>query len=704
MANTKLKSENYNSLGGINSKVSAYLNSPLEFLDIKNFDFQTPGALTQRWGSTQYVSQNFSGPITYLDEFQRLDGSSYVLVGVSGGLWSGATTGQSQGLSLTTSSATIAVFSKPIVWEMAGGCFIIASISSFQYLGFTGTQYNLGYGTTNFIPIQKNGQNTISSKVLNNMIYMADGDKFIKSDGVNAYPVGLPFPSVVGSSIVISNAAIGVTSGIQLNAFTGSISFHASYVNNSGFESQIFPVAAFSINGTGLSLTNYGGSFAYGYIDIYTPLAYGISSINIYTYCSSATLQSNRTNLYTWTPPFVYQFSVNASGSTTTRVPFGFTSVASAIGMTNQVINVGTAPDTTTLNSYVPYGGFTFSTSATFGLPIPYSFEILPRFPRYLEVYQNRMFCTGFSHSPSSVAFSDVSQPEGFRADSTFEVRSNDGDFITAIKAYGTRLYFFKKGSFFCLIGDSPSNFSLQEVSLNYGCLNNRCVVVYEQIMLFLDRKGLMIFNGASLECLSNKVQPIFDRMNYSAALDKACMIHDKLRNQILIAIPVDGATYNNLTLVYDYFNKSWTTQDGYNPTVFASIQGRNNTKNVFYGTTLGTINWFGPSFTSDNGVGFTTYFKTRFLHDLGNSTESQFRRLYLDAQVGTTYVMPINFYQDYGASVVYSTTFVLSEFQRRIDFGIPAKAIAFELAKFQTDFPLKIYGFTIESRLQRRV
>ena len=54
-----------------------------------------------------------------------------------------------------------------------------------------------------------------------------------------------------------------------------------------------------------------------------------------------------------------------------------------------------------------------------------------------------------------------------------------------------------------------------------------------------------MLFNASNISCLSNKVQGFFDRMNYNAALTEACVVHDKLRNQILVAIPIDGSTVN---------------------------------------------------------------------------------------------------------------------------------------------------------------
>jgi hypothetical protein len=89
----------------------------------------------------------------------------------------------------------------------------------------------------------------------------------------------------------------------------------------------------------------------------------------------------------------------------------------------------------------------------------------------------------------------------------------------------------------------------------------------------------------------------------------------------------------------------------------------------------------------------------------MGDSIQKQFRRLYVNMDSeGVTVPFAINFYQDYGASVVKSVTMYIDGFQNRLEYGISAKSLAFELYSFQTSFPLRIHGFTIESRLQRRV
>lgn len=734
MSNPKFKVENYQNLGGINSKYSPMLTGPMEFLDIKNFDFQFPGDITQRWGSTQYMGQTLAGKITALSEYQKLNGSSMVITGSSGGLWFGATTGNFQGMSLTNMGATLQLYGstvavgmfKSLGWVVGGAVTLVERNQQGIFWQGSSNQLVMNYAGDDFpfygynytvAPNLQSG-NYASIVYLVDRAFIADGSKFVKFDGITTTNVGLPLP--IPASLMWS---YDLTSSVSLMGYgtTGAAIFYVSYVNDRGFESPILAVASAMgpMSGPSTMPVDPTGNIAMTLI-LNTPLSYGISSINVYSYCVQSPYKSAFTaeqtwwsDTNTWNYPYVKINSIPASGSTLTGVPLGTTN-----GNYAQIFNnIGPLPNSY-INQYQPLGltlgpakrmlyhdnGNTANVySAIQGYSKPYQTNY---FPQFLEVYDNRLFCAGFSSAPSTVWFSDVKEPEGYLPTNNFEVRTNDSDYITAMKTYQTRIYFFKINSFHVLVGDNPSNFFLQEISNQYGCLNNRCVIQFENLLYFLDRKGIIEYTGSNISFASIKIQPIFDRMNYTSALTEACGVHDKLRNQILFAIPVDGSTTNNITIVYDYIAQAWTTHTGYNASIFAEIKGYNTTKRLFCGDYNGRVNWFSASFLSDNGSGITLSYKSRFLHDMGDSVQKQFRRLYVNADpIGTTLANKINFYQDYGTSIVLGTTINLGAFQDRIDYGISAKSLAFEMISLNTSSnPLRIHGFVIESRMQRKV
>jgi hypothetical protein len=733
MSNQKFKIENYQNVGGINSKFSPHLLTPIEFMDIKNYDFQTPGSLTQRWGSTQYMGQTLAGKITALSEYQKLSGVSMIITGSSGGLWYGATTGNFQGMSLTQMGSTIVLSMATIAIGMfrslgwgTGGAGITIGESNQQGIFYQGSsnQLMMNYATADYpyygynytIPPQLQGGNFASIEYLVDRAFIADGTKFVKFDGVTTTNVGLPIP--IPASMIYQYDLSNSASLMGFGA-TGAAIFYVSYVNDRGFESQIVPVASAlgPMSGPSVMPADPSGTMSMTMI-MNTPLAYGISSINVYSYCVQApykagfAIQFWYSDSQMWNYPFVKINSIPASGSTQTGVPLGTTN----LNFPQIFNNVGPLSNPYT-NQYQPLGltlgtanrmlyhdnGTTNIFTAIQGYSKPYQ---VGYYPQFLAVYDNRMFCAGFSATPSTVWFSDVKEPEGYLPTNNFEVRTNDSDYITSMKSYQTRLYIFKRNSFHVLVGDSPANFFIQEISNLYGCMNNRCTLLFDDILVFLDRKGVFQYNGANLQYISPKIQPIFDRMNYTAALACACGAHDKLRNQVLFAIPIDGSTTNNITIVYDYVANAWSTHTGYNASIFAELQGNNTIRRLFHGDYNGRVNWFSASFLSDNGSAMTLSFKTRFLHDMGDSVQKQFRRLYVNADnLGSTLASKINFYQDYGTSIVLGTTLNLGAFQERIDYGISSKSLAFEMITVNTtSSPLSIHGFTIESRLQRKV
>lgn len=683
MSERRFKSENYNLLGGMNNKVSEYLNSPLEFLNLVNLDFQTPGALLGRWGSTQYIGQTFPGKISALYEYTQTTGLSQVIIGHSGGLWAGATTGNSQGLSLTNVGVTL---SRTLEYQnkTGNGSFQFGSV---LYL-FGDTSLKAGRLPDDTITSitkasENNSSNDVSFVTIDNWLFMADGTKFLKYNGISTYAVGLPPPMTTGGVWGHSAVSGGTLPGF---GYSGFLTFYAAYVNNRGYEGPIWPVAEIGFSGaTSASLMCVNAFFE-------TPLQYGISAINIYTYWNATGFGSTGI----WSNPRHYLNTYAASGSTGSTFFMGV-----KITEINGIYQNQGALSKFTTKDYLPLGS-TFVMDSNYPTYVN-GMNINPLAPKFLEFHQEKLFAFGFSSAPSTFVYSERFEPEAFPPEQFEEVRTQDGDYLTAAKSWNNRLYVFKKNSFHVYIGDDFENYELQEITNEYGCLNHHSVVTYENGMAFLDRSGIITYNGATYEDASFKVNPVFDNMNYNVALSTARMAHDKLRHQILCAIPVNGATLNNLTIVFDYNSNSWSTQEGFNPSVFARIQGRNQTKNIFYGTYDGAVNWFGASFLTDNGVGITTGFKTRFLHEMGDSVEKQFRQLYLNTDKGsTTLAFNVNFYQDYGASVVYSTSLLVSGTQNRIDFGIPAKSVAFEAFNNQTTDRVKINGFTVKYRKQR--
>lgn len=341
--------------------------------------------------------------------------------------------------------------------------------------------------------------------------------------------------------------------------------------------------------------------------------------------------------------------------------------------------------------------------SVTLGIAAP-QIDAFTLVPRYLEIYQNRLFMAGFSSMPSAVYFSELGEPEGVAADSFFEVRTNDGDRVTALKAYQNSLMVFKERSFSRLTGDNPDNFFLAELSDQYGCVSNRATAVYRDTLLFLDTSGIVSFNGANIAVMSERVEPIFDAMNINAARDNAVAIHNRDRHEVWFAIPCNGATINNCIIVYNYLVDSFTKYEGVNPSSLTYMRADLTSNAPFVGSYTGSVSYFHADIHSDLGLGITYMFKSRFFIQGQNTVTEMWRRLYLDVDpvAGQSNNIECRFFTDHSPSASLVRTMSQSPFQSRIDFGLPAKSIAVQAFVVGTTTTLKINGYTFESRYQR--
>jgi len=324
--------------------------------------------------------------------------------------------------------------------------------------------------------------------------------------------------------------------------------------------------------------------------------------------------------------------------------------------------------------------------------------------PQFMEIYQNQLFMAGFSQAPSTVQFSDIGNPESIQPSNNFDFRTNDGDVLTGLKSAFNQLFIFKNKSFAVLQGDNPQNFVLTPVSDQYGCISSRAVATYQNYMLFLDKKGICMFNGAQVMVASTKLDPLFANMNLPAAQSNAWMIHNKERNQVWCGIPVNGSTQINQIIVYDYLLNAWAHFDGVNAASANIAYGTNPRQTVYFGGYSGYMGRFGASLTSDMGNAITMMAKSRFIADMGQSVEKQWRRLFINqvSAVGATVTWNVNFYADYQTSIAATVLHSGQTFQTRTDFGIPSKSISVQFIASTSSDIIQLQGFTIESRFQR--
>lgn len=550
-----------------------------------------------------------------------------------------------------------ALTKRPGTTLYSGATVAGAITSGYEFARLSGNSYMIATASGTAYTVTNSGYNAFKSGLLNNgvfsfvtfvdRLFACNGNDFFKFDGNTTENYSLP-AGITGWG---ATAAVGGTfssfSGVTYSngGLTGPYVVSFGFVNDRGFFGPVAPGITVVTDGITLNTIAYYG--------ITYPPGYGVTAIA----------------LYRSTPG-----GVQLTFSTLAPITIGSTIIDVGVTLTSQIASF--AQQFTTL------------------------------VPQYLQIFNNQLFMAGFSTLPSEVVWSEIGEPEAVDPGFDVEIRTNDGDVITGMRTYNNTLIVTKRYSFFQIFGDNPADFIFQQISDQYGCLSNRAMVVYQNLIWFLDEKGVVQYDGSNFTIKSNSVEPFFKAMNIDAARNNAVAIHAKFFNEVWFAIPINGSTVNNIILVFDYLTGAWTHYDGLSISSLWMARGSLPGKVPMIGNYTGAIFNFGSSLMGDNGNAITCMFDSSFITPTGKTIENMYRRFYLDVNpiVGVTLPITMNFQTNFGTTIQATRTMYQNPYQSRIDFGLSARAIQAQMIASSATYPLTVNGFTFESRVQREV
>ena len=158
-----------------------------------------------------------------------------------------------------------------------------------------------------------------------------------------------------------------------------------------------------------------------------------------------------------------------------------------------------------------------------------------PTDPKFASAFANHLWLAGDPAEPFNIYFSAPN------ADTDFDPANgagviNIGFTVTALKAFRNQLYIFGQNQIKRIIGDNYSNFTVENVTNDLGCVAPDTVVEFGGDIIFLGPDGIRPISGTSrigdveLETVSREIQKTFE--NYTANEDvtklKALVIRRK--------------------------------------------------------------------------------------------------------------------------------------------------------------------------------
>jgi len=148
-----------------------------------------------------------------------------------------------------------------------------------------------------------------------------------------------------------------------------------------------------------------------------------------------------------------------------------------------------------------------------------------PDDPKYSAVFQNHMFLAGDPNEDTNLYFSAPYAETDFSTANGSGV-INVGFPVVAIKTFRDSLYIFGSNNIRKLVGNNISNFVLETVTDDLGCLATDSVIEIGGDLLFLSQDGLRPVSGTdkigdvNLETVSKDIQSIFTDIIFDIDLD----------------------------------------------------------------------------------------------------------------------------------------------------------------------------------------
>ena len=155
-----------------------------------------------------------------------------------------------------------------------------------------------------------------------------------------------------------------------------------------------------------------------------------------------------------------------------------------------------------------------------------------------VAAYRNHMFYGGKSTTPQEVVFSEPFNEDGFNSGSGAGSIKVD-DTVVALKVFRDSLFIFCENRIFKLTGSSSSDFSVQPVTRNIGCINSFTVQEFAGDLIFLGPDGLRTvaatarIGDTELGTISKNIQTVFDENISDAGSFDSVVIPDKTQYRI---------------------------------------------------------------------------------------------------------------------------------------------------------------------------
>ncbi len=155
--------------------------------------------------------------------------------------------------------------------------------------------------------------------------------------------------------------------------------------------------------------------------------------------------------------------------------------------------------------------------------------------------FKSHMFYAGKSSTPQTLVFSEPFDEDGFNSgDGAGTIKVDDN--IVGLKVFRDSLFIFCENRIFKMTGSTVSDFAIQPVTRDIGCVNKDTIQEFAGDLLFLGPDGLRTvaatarIGDTALGAITQNVQSIFDANIKDSTVFDSVVIPDKTQYRIFFS------------------------------------------------------------------------------------------------------------------------------------------------------------------------
>ena len=155
--------------------------------------------------------------------------------------------------------------------------------------------------------------------------------------------------------------------------------------------------------------------------------------------------------------------------------------------------------------------------------------------------FKSHMFYAGKSSTPQTLVFSEPFDEDGFNSgDGAGTIKVDDN--IVGLKVFRDSLFIFCENRIFKMTGSTLSDFAIQPVTRDIGCVNRDTIQEFAGDLLFLGPDGLRTvaatarIGDSALGAITQNVQSIFDANIKDSTVFDSVVIPDKTQYRIFFS------------------------------------------------------------------------------------------------------------------------------------------------------------------------